>query len=73
MSVAYRLNNPVAPAPELVTPAAGYKRHAEPIEAHRLATEAPDAGDRRATEAPDAGETRFEPISAIFSHGRSQS
>lgn len=73
MSVAFRLEHPINPAPaDLITPAAGSVQHIEPVERKQVASEAPDAGYRHAAEAPDAGYARDEPISAIF-HGRSQS
>ena len=72
MSVALRLQNPIAPTSLETTPT-NKVRHVEPVDRGHLACEAPDAGYSRSAEAPDAGYSRNESISAIFSYGRSRS
>ncbi|WP_435017779.1 hypothetical protein TA3x_005399 [Tundrisphaera sp. TA3] len=72
MSVALRIQNPIAPT-ALVTNPTQTVRHVEPVDRGHLACEAPDAGYSRSAEAPDAGYSRNEAISAVFSHGRSRS
>jgi len=69
MSVALRLQNPIAPSSHETTPTHSI-RHAEPSGRSHLACEAPDAGNGRTAEAPDAGYSRNE---SSFSHGRSRS
>jgi len=73
MSIALRLQNPITPAAAEATASTYRVRHIEAPDAGYSACEAPDAGYRRSVEAPDAGYSRSEPISATFSHGRSQS
>ena len=73
MSIALRLQNPMTPPAAESTTSTYRVRHAEAPDAGYTACEAPDAGYSRSVEAPDAGYSRSESMSAVFSHGRSQS
>ncbi len=74
MSIALRIKNPITPVADDATTSTYRVRHVEaPDAGYSRSGEAPDAGYSRYSEAPDAGYSRNEPISAVFSHGRSQS